>query len=261
VNGPTNCPAIRSGRVFSVKARPTPVICPFMPFAEGTTATSACRSPRAPTRSARSSWSRRSGRSSKDTFAPPPPDRVALLARQPPRPETAQRQATTDGSPACTTGTSYRRSYGCCTRSPPGTASRTRGGNGRRRSEAGQRHVGHEMGDLALTRVRNTVKKTIASRTSACGPVAMSSWCSHRTAARRGEGPGRARARGGRSAGRAEPHTAVTVSVGGRRGGPGGPPSRSSRLPMPCSMPAKRAGKDRVMSSTGPAAEAGTTPS
>jgi len=36
VNGPTNCPAIRSGRVFSVKSAADPVICPFMPFAEGT---------------------------------------------------------------------------------------------------------------------------------------------------------------------------------------------------------------------------------
>ncbi|MDQ2950832.1 MAG: GAF domain-containing protein, partial [Chloroflexota bacterium] len=35
VNGPTNCPAIRSGRVFHVRASTDAVICPYMPFAEG----------------------------------------------------------------------------------------------------------------------------------------------------------------------------------------------------------------------------------
>src|SRR5205823_10508064 len=32
VNGPTSCPAIRSGRFFEVTSADDPVVCPYMPF-------------------------------------------------------------------------------------------------------------------------------------------------------------------------------------------------------------------------------------
>src|SRR3989442_7207578 len=32
VNGPTGCPAIRSGRFFEVRSGEDPVVCPYMPF-------------------------------------------------------------------------------------------------------------------------------------------------------------------------------------------------------------------------------------
>jgi diguanylate cyclase (GGDEF)-like protein len=250
VNGPTSCPAIRSGRFFEVTSAEDPVVCPYMPF--------------------RSHYSCVPLVAGGDTvgalFLEPDhdsvvdvavlraaADRVALSLATRRVLETAQRQATTDGL----TGLHNRHFLAEQLRLMHSLAVR----HGQPYSVValdvdGLKNVndtfGHEQGDLALRGLANTMRKTL--RASDVGVrtggdeflvlMAQSELEESRIAAERVREALELQ-------GRADPKVAITVSAGVAAWRPG----RSSEQVMEAAdamlYAAKRAGKDRVLAETG----------
>jgi len=264
VNGPTNCPAIRSGRVFTVKSAADPVICPFMPFAEGTSGYVCVPLTAGADTLGALFMEPTVGSVVEDTFARAAADRVALSLANRRVLETAQRQATTDGL----TGLHNRHFLQAQLRVLHSLAAR----HGQPYAAVamdvdGLKQVndtfGHEMGDLALRGFANTVRKTIRQsdigvRTGGDEFLVL--------APHGGLDEAKVLAERVREAvelqGRAEPHTAVTVSVGVAAWRPGRTAEQVLEAADAMLYAAKRAGKDRVMvEAPAPAAEAGTTPS
>jgi diguanylate cyclase (GGDEF)-like protein len=249
VNGPTSCPAIRSGRFFEVKSADDPVVCPYMPFrahyscvplvAGGDTVGALFLEP--------------DGNSILDgTVLRAAADRVALSLATRRVLETAQRQATTDGL----TGLHNRHFLGEQLRLMHSLAVR----HGQPYSVVaidvdGLKNVndtfGHEQGDLALRGLANTMRKTL--RGSDVGVrtggdeflvlMAQSGLEESRVAAERVREAVELQ-------GRADPKIAITVSAGVASWRPG----RSSEHVLEAAdamlYAAKRAGKDRVVAET-----------
>jgi diguanylate cyclase (GGDEF)-like protein len=261
VNGPTNCPAIRSGRVFRVSAPTDAVVCPYMPFAEGSSGYVCVPLLAGGEPMGALFMEPTLGSVVEDTFLRAAADRVALSLANRRVLETAQRQATTDGL----TGLSNRHLLREQLRLLQSLATR----HGQPYSVIafdvdGLKQVndtfGHEMGDLALRGFANIVRKTI--RTSDVGV---------RTGGDEfliliplgGLEQGRILAERLRDAlaaqGRAEPHTAVTVSAGVAAWRAGRTAEQVLEAADEMLYAAKRAGRDRVAVETAPsAAESGT---
>src|SRR5258706_3280301 len=263
VNGPQNCPAIRSGRLFSVTSASDAVICPVMPFADGTNGYVCVPMTAGGEPIGALFMEPTVGSVVEDTFARAAADRVALSLANRRVLDTAQKQATTDGL----TGLSNRHLLQAQLRSFHGMATR----HGRPYAAIamdvdGLKQVndsfGHEMGDLALRGFANTLRRTV--RTS---DIAVRTGGDEFLVLVPDGGLGEAtilaeRIREGVAAqGRAEPHTAITISQGVAAWR--APRTAEQVLEAADSMlyAAKRAGKDRVMVEASPAPAESTTPS
>ena len=261
VNGPTNCPAIRSARVFEVKSADDPVICPYMPFLEGSNGY-VCAPLVAGSESVGALFMEPTiGSVLEDTFVRAAADRVALSLANRRVLETAQVQATTDGL----TGLHNRHYLSDQLRQVQAIAAR----HGEAYSVIaidvdGLKQVndtfGHEMGDLALRGFANTLKKTlrevdISFRTGGDEFLVLVPKGNLVEAKRAAE-----RVREAVSAqGRAEPHTAITVSAGVASWRNGRTAEQVIEAADSMLYAAKRAGKDRVMVEA-PAAATENTP-
>jgi diguanylate cyclase (GGDEF)-like protein len=260
VNGPTNCPAIRSGRVFTVSKATDPVICPYMPFAEGSSGY-VCVPLTAGSESLGAMFMEPTvGSVVEDTFVRAAADRIALSLANRRVLETAQRQATTDGL----TGLSNRHFLQAQLRILQSLAAR----HGESYAAVaidvdGLKQVndtfGHEMGDLALRGFANVLKRTIRQhdvgvRTGGDEFLVL--------VPRGGLDDARVVAERVREAveaqGRTEPHTAITVSAGVAAWRPGRTAEQVLEAADAMLYAAKRAGKDRVMVEAPAAAETGT---
>ena len=161
VNGPTNCPAIRSGRIFRVASGTDPVICPFMPFKGGSLGY-ACAPLIAGGEPVGALFMEPAADSVlEDTFIVAAADRVALTIANRRVLESAQRQATTDGL----TGLHNRHFLREQLRLLQSLATR----HGQSYAVIafdvdGLKQVndtfGHESGDLALRGFANVIRKT-----------------------------------------------------------------------------------------------------
>jgi diguanylate cyclase (GGDEF)-like protein len=250
VNGPTSCPAIRSGRFFEVTSADDPVVCPYMPFrshyscvplvAGGDTVGALFLEP--------------DKNSILDvTVLRAAADRVALSLATRRVLETAQRQATTDGL----TGLHNRHFLTEQLRLMHSLAVR----HGQPYSVIaidvdGLKNVndtfGHEQGDLALRGLANTMKKTL--RASDVGVrtggdeflvlMAQSGLEESRVAAERVREAVELQ-------GRADPKIAFTVSAGVAAWRPGRSAEQVLEAADAMLYAAKRAGKDRVLAETG----------
>ena len=250
VNGPTSCPAIRSGRFFEVTSADDPVVCPYMPFrshyscvplvAGGDTVGALFLEPDAS--------------SILDvTVLRGAADRVALSLATRRVLETAQRQATTDGL----TGLHNRHFLGEQLRLMHSLAVR----HGQPYSVVaidvdGLKNVndtfGHEQGDLALRALANTMRKTL--RASDVGVrtggdeflvlMAQSGLDESRIAAERVREAVELQ-------GRADPKIAISVSAGVAAWRPGRSAEQVLEAADAMLYAAKRAGKDRVLAETG----------
>ena len=249
VNGPTTCPAIRSGRFFEVKSAEDPVVCPYMPFrshysclplvAGGDTVGALFLEP--------------DGDSIVDvTVMRAAADRVALSLATRRVIETAQRQATTDGL----TGLHNRHFLTEQLRLMHSLAAR----HGQPYSVValdldGLKNVndtfGHEQGDLALRGLANTVRKTVRASDISVRTggdeflilMPQSSLEEARIAAERVREAIELQ-------GRADPRIAITVSAGVASWRA----ARSAEQVLEAAdlmlYAAKRAGKDRVVAET-----------
>jgi len=250
VNGPTSCPAIRSGRFFEVRSADDPVVCPYMPFrshyscvplvAGGDTVGALFLEP--------------DKQSILDvTVLRAAADRVALSLATRRVLETAQRQATTDGL----TGLHNRHFLAEQLRLMHSLAVR----HGQPYSVVaidvdGLKNVndtfGHEQGDLALRGLANTMRKTL--RASDVGVrtggdeflvlMAQSGLEESRIAAERVREAVELQ-------GRADPKIAITVSAGVAAWRPGRSAEQVLEAADAMLYAAKRAGKDRVLAETG----------
>jgi diguanylate cyclase (GGDEF)-like protein len=250
VNGPTSCPAIRSGRFFEVTSADDPVVCPYMPFrshyscvplvAGGDTVGALFLEP--------------DGSSILDvTVLRAAADRIALSLATRRVLETAQRQATTDGL----TGLHNRHFLAEQLRLMHSLAVR----HGQPYSVIaidvdGLKNVndtfGHEQGDLALRGLANTMRKTL--RTSDVGVrtggdeflvlMAQSGLEESRIAAERVREAVELQ-------GRADPKIAITVSAGVAAWRPGRSAEQVLETADAMLYAAKRAGKDRVLAESG----------
>jgi len=249
VNGPTSCPAIRSGRVFTVSKATDPVICPYMPFADGSSGY-VCVPLTAGSESLGAMFMEPTvGSVVEDTFVRAAADRIALSLANRRVLETAQRQATTDGL----TGLSNRHFLQAQLRILQSLAAR----HGESYAAVaidvdGLKQVndtfGHEMGDLALRGFANVLKRTIRQhdvgvRTGGDEFLVL--------VPRGGLDDARVVAERVREAveaqGRTEPHTAITVSAGVAAWRPGRTAEQVLEAADAMLYAAKRAGKDRVM--------------
>ena len=248
VNGPTNCPAIRSGRVFQVTSANDAVICPYMPFAEGSSGY-VCAPLMAGAEPMGALFMEPTlGSVLDDTFVRAAADRVALSLANKRVLETAQRQATTDGL----TGLHNRHFLGTQLRVLQSLASRHGESYGVIALDVdGLKLVndthGHEMGDLALRGLANTIKKTI--RTSDVGVrtggdeflilIPHGGLDDAKVLAERIRDAVRQQ-------GRTEPHTAITVSAGVAAWRAGRTAEQVLEAADAMLYAAKRAGKDRI---------------
>ena len=249
VNGPTNCPAIRAGKPFHVQSASDPVICPYMPFAEGSDGYVCVPLVAGGEPLGALFMEPTVGSVVEDTFLRAAADRVALSLANRRVLETAQRQATTDGL----TGLHNRHFLQQQLRILHSLAAR----HGQPYAAIaldidGLKQVndtfGHEMGDLALRALANTVRKTI--RTSDIGVRTGGDeflvLIPHATV-----DDARVLAERLREAvvvqGRAEPHTAITVSAGVAAWRPGRTAEQVLEAADTMLYAAKRAGKDRVL--------------
>ena len=250
VNGPTSCPAIRSGRFFEVTSANDPVVCPYMPFrshyscvplvAGGDTVGALFLEP---------------DKSSilDVTVLRAAADRVALSLATRRVLETAQRQATTDGL----TGLHNRHFLAEQLRLMHSLAVR----HGQPYSVVaidvdGLKNIndtfGHEQGDLALRGLANTMRKTL--RASDVGVrtggdeflvlMAQSGLKESRIAAERVREAVELQ-------GRADPKIALTVSAGVAAWRPGRSAEQVLEAADAMLYAAKRAGKDRVVAEAG----------
>jgi diguanylate cyclase (GGDEF)-like protein len=248
VNGPTNCPAIRSGRVFQVTSANDAVICPYMPFADGSSGY-VCAPLTAGAEILGALFMEPTvGSVVEDTFVRAAADRVALSLANRRVLETAQRQATTDGLTGLhnrhflqvqlrllqSLATRHGESYAAIALDVDGL------------KLINDTH-GHEMGDLALRGLANTIRKTI--RTSDVGVrtggdeflilIAHGALEDAKTLAERIR-------QAVHQQGRTEPHTAITVSAGVAAWRSGRTAEQVLEAADNMLYAAKRAGKDRV---------------
>ena len=249
VNGPTNCPAIRSTRVFQVTSANDAVICPFMPFVDGSSGYTCVPLMAGGDSMGALFMEPTVGSVLEATFVRAAADRVALSLANRRVLETAQRQATTDGL----TGLHNRHFLAVQLRVMQSLAER--------HAEPycaiafdvdGLKQVndtfGHEMGDLSLRGFANTLKKTL--RTSDLSfrtggdeflvLVPKSKLEDARQAAERVRDALAAQSR-------AEPHTAITVSAGVATWQLGRTAEQILEAADGMLYAAKRAGKDRIV--------------
>ena len=249
VNGPTNCPAIRSGRTFRVASGDAPMICPYMPFKDGSHGYECV--PLFAGAEPVGALFMEPGADSilEETFTRNAADRIALSIANRRVLETAQRQATTDGL----TGLHNRHFLQEQLRILQSLATR----HGQPYSVIaidvdGLKQVndtfGHEMGDLALRGFANTVRKTIRGsdigvRTGGDEFLVL--------IPKGGLSEAGVLAERLRDAveqqGRAEPHTAISVSVGVAAWRSERTAEQVLEAADAMLYAAKRAGKDRVM--------------
>jgi diguanylate cyclase (GGDEF)-like protein len=162
VKGPTNCPAIRSGRIFRVTSAADPVICPYMPFREGSLGY-LCAPLLAGGDPVGALFMEPAKESVlEDAFMIAAADRVALAIANRRVLETAKRQATTDGL----TGLHNRHFLAEQLRLMQSLAERHQQTYAAVAIDVDNlKHVndtfGHEMGDLALRSFANVVRKSI----------------------------------------------------------------------------------------------------
>jgi diguanylate cyclase (GGDEF)-like protein len=263
VNGPTNCPAIRSARVFQVSSAGDAVICQYMPFVEGTSGYTCVPLMAGGEPTGALFMEPTVGSVLEDTFVRAAADRIALSLANRRVLETAKRQATTDGL----TGLHNRHFLQDQLRVLQAVAVRHGEGYGVVALDIdGLKQVndtfGHEMGDLSLRGFANTVKKTIRGsdigvRTGGDEFLVL--------IPHGGLDDGRVLAGRLREAmeqqGRSEPHTAVTVSAGVAAWRAGRTAEQVLEAADAMLYAAKRAGKDRVMVEAPAATESGATPS
>lgn len=250
VNGPTSCPAVRSGRYFEVRSADDPVVCPYMPFrsryscvplvAGGDTVGALFLEP--------------DGDSIIDVAVlRAAADRVALSLATRRVLETAQRQATTDGL----TGLHNRHFLGEQLRLMHSLAAR----HGQPYSIIaidvdGLKNVndtfGHEQGDLALRGLANTMRKTLRGsdvgvRTGGDEFIVLM--------AQSGLDEARIAAERVREAvelqGRTDPKIAISISAGVATWRPGRSAEQVLEAADDQLYAAKRAGKDRVVAEGG----------
>lgn len=257
VNGPTQCPAIRSGRTFQVSSAGDPLICPYMPFAEGSSGY-ACVPLLAGGEPMGALFMEPTvGSVLEDTFIRAAADRVALSIANRRVLETAQRQATTDGLTGLhnrhflkeqlvllqSLAERHRQPYAAIALDVDGL-------------KQVNDTFGHEMGDLALRGFANVLKRTI--RTSDVG-VRTGGDEFLVLVPHGGLEDAQILAERLRSAvdlhGRSEPHTAVTVSAGVAAWRTGRTADQVLEAADAMLYAAKRAGKDRVMVEAPAAAE------
>lgn len=249
VNGPTNCPAIRSGRVFQVASSTDPVLCPYMPFKEGSFGY-VCAPLMAGGEPMGALFMEPTvGSVVEETFVRAAADRVALALANRRVLETAKLQAVTDGL----TGLHNRHFLQEQLRSVQSLAAR----HGRSYAVValdvdGLKQVndtfGHEMGDLALRAFANTLKRTLRAsdlsfRTGGDEFLVLIPEGDLNEAKVAAE-----RVRDAvEQQGRAEPHTAITVSAGVAAWRPGRTVEQVLEVADAMLYAAKRAGKDRVL--------------
>jgi diguanylate cyclase (GGDEF)-like protein len=250
VKGPTNCPAIRSGRIFRVMSADDPVICPYMPFREGTGGYF-CAPLLAAGEPVGALFMEPAAESVvEDAFALAAADRVALAVANRRVLETAKRQATTDGL----TGLHNRHFLSEQLRLLQSLAERHQQPYAvvaididdlKRVNDT----FGHEMGDLALRGFANVLRKTtrgsdVGVRTGGDEFLVLLPRGTLSDANVLAERVREALA----AQGRAEPHSAITVSSGVASWRPGRTAEQVLEAADGMLYTAKRAGKDRVMS-------------
>jgi diguanylate cyclase (GGDEF)-like protein len=258
VKGPTSCPAIRSGRIFRVTSAADPVICPFMPFREGTGGYF-CAPLLAAGEPVGALFMEPAADSVvEDAFTVAAADRVALAIANRRVLETAKRQATTDGL----TGLHNRHFLSEQLRLLQSLAERHQQPYAVVAIDIDDlKHVndtfGHEMGDLALRGFANVLRKTIRGsdvgvRTGGDEFLVLLPRGTLSDANVLAE-----RVRDALAAqGRAEPHSAITVSSGVAAWRAGRTAEQVLEAADAMLYTAKRAGKDRVMTEAAvPAAE------
>jgi diguanylate cyclase (GGDEF)-like protein len=249
VNGPTNCPAIRSGRIFRVTNATDPVICPFMPFKEGSLGYT-CAPLLAGGESLGALFMEPAADSVlEDTFTIAAADRVALAIANRRVLETAQRQATTDGLTGLhnrhflreelkllhSLATRHRQSYAVIAFDVDGL-------------KQVNDTYGHETGDLALRGFANVLRKTARG-----SDVGVRSGGDEFLVLMPHGGLDDARVLAERvrdalaAQGRLEPHTAITVSAGVSSWRAGRTADDTVEAADAMLYAAKRAGKDRIM--------------
>jgi diguanylate cyclase (GGDEF)-like protein len=256
VNGPTSCPAIRSGRFFEVKSAEDPVVCPFMPFRSPYS----CLPLVAGGDSVGALFLEPDGDSLVDVAVlRAAADRVALSLATRRVLETAQRQATTDGL----TGLHNRHFLGDQLRLMHSLASR----HGQPYSVValdvdGLKRVndtyGHEQGDLALRGLANTMRRTLRASDVAVRTggdefivlMAQATLDDARIAAERLREAVDAQ-------GRSDPRIAITVSAGVASWRLGRSAEQVIEAADLMLYAAKRAGKDRVRAEDALAAAGG----
>jgi diguanylate cyclase (GGDEF)-like protein len=234
--------------VFQVTSATAAVICPYMPFAEGSSGY-VCAPLMAGAEPMGALFMEPTlGSVVDDTFVRAAADRVALSLANKRVLETAQRQATTDGL----TGLHNRHFLQTQLRVLQSLASRHGESYGAIAIDVdGLKQIndtfGHEMGDLALRGLANTIRKTI--RTSDIGVrtggdeflvlIPHAALDEAKVLAERIRDAVRQQ-------GRAEPHTAITVSAGVAAWRPGRTAEQVLEAADGMLYAAKRAGKDRI---------------
>jgi diguanylate cyclase (GGDEF)-like protein len=249
VKGPTSCPAIRSGRIFRVTSAADPVICPYMPFREGSSGY-VCAPLLAAGEPVGALFMEPGPESvSEDAFTLAAADRVALAIANRRVLETAKRQATTDGL----TGLHNRHFLAEQLRLMQSLAERHQQPYAvvaidiDDLKRVNDTH-GHEMGDLALRGFANALRRTIRGsdvgvRTGGDEFLVLLPRGSLRDASVLAD-----RIRDAVAAqGRTEPHTAITVSLGAAAWRPGRSAEQVLEWADAMLYAAKRAGKDRLM--------------
>ena len=162
VSGPGNCPAIRSGRLFRVASGDSPVVCPHVSFAEGTNGF-VCMPLVAAGQTVGAFFLEPTDRSILDeALLRGAADRIALTVANQRVLETAQRQAITDGL----TGLYNRHFMNEQLRLLHSLA--TRHARGYSVIAIDVDHLkqvndtfGHEMGDAALRALANSLRRTL----------------------------------------------------------------------------------------------------
>jgi diguanylate cyclase (GGDEF)-like protein len=256
VNGPTNCPAIRSGRIFRVTNATDPVICPFMPFKEGSLGYT-CAPLLAGGEALGALFMEPAADSVlEDTFTIAAADRVALAIANRRVLETAQRQATTDGLTGLHNRHFLREElrllHSLATRHGQSYAVIAFDVDGLKQVND---TYGHETGDLALRGFANVLRKTargsdVGVRTGGDEFLVLiphGGLDEARVLAERVRDALAAQAR-------VEPHTAITVSAGVSSWRAGRTAEDTVEAADAMLYAAKRAGKDRIMTEVAEAA-------
>ena len=162
VTGPHNCPAIRSGRLFKVESAESPVVCPHVPYREGTRGF-VCMPFVAAGQTVGAMFVEPTEESIVDeALLRGAADRIALTIANQRVLETAQRQAVTDGL----TGLYNRHFMAEQLRLLHSLATRHSRGYGVIAIDVDQLKTvndtfGHEKGDLALRGLANAMRRTL----------------------------------------------------------------------------------------------------
>jgi len=246
VSGPTSCPAIRGGRLFHVTSPDDPVLCPYMPFRSHY----ACIPLIAAGDSVGALFLEPDDDSIvEETLVRAAADRVALTLATRRVLESAQKQATTDGLTGLhnrffmdqqlrllhSLATRHAQPYSVIAIDVDGLKSLND-------------TFGHEMGDLALRGLANTLKRTVRSsdigvRTGGDEFLVLmpqTALDESRVVAERVRAAVEAH-------GRSEPRSAITISAGVASWRPGRTAEQVLAAADSMLYAAKRAGKDRVM--------------